>query len=831
MQINTDSVYVGEIRLFAGSFAPDGWVFCDGRLLDIKTYTSLFVIIGTRYGGNGTTNFALPDLRGRVPVQFYNTGVSEYSMNRPGQKGGNSKINLTVNQLPSHYHPAQVKGKVNLKMQGINASASQFDPTNAYPAIVTRASSQYNTFGFPKDGPLVDMAGSTANIDPSMVNVMVSPMGTGADIDITPSYLTICYIIAVEGMASNPWNLQEERLTGLKIAGFQTVPAFNPAVKEYFIDVPATLNNIAIIPTADTNNATITINGIAVDSGKTQNIGLPSGSGIYKTQINVLSRDGVVVEYSLASYKGMPLLNALTVLGGIPATKFMSCLFEYMIYADTSSDNITLTPSANIPNAIITINNVNAENNAPFSFSLQNDRETINILVTSADKKLMTKYVLNVVKTPLLSSLNIDGRTLVPVFEPTVFHYVDEVSTPVDKVSLTPTAMDPDAKIVVSSNDGAEFMSVLSDEKAWVDLVPGMNSVIIGLSSKDNANISSFYRISIRRYTDLLLLNKLIVNKQGSQDPCPLSPGFDPRVLNYTLYLTESCVVQVAVSTSRNYNAAITIQGVKVSDSGIGTVQLNNGENIITIKVATESVSTEYKITAYVVTNKAYLTNIKTSIGQLQPAFLPNILNYKLKVNYLYGNGRFKLTPYGPDSTVSISMNGKSVSSGESCDIPLVDPLNNAKTISIVASKNQSSSPYISYHGYYVIEVENDPAPINPQIMNRYAFYDVHNMVIAYAKANLAPCQVYCILQTSDTPLPTPTQVVNGLNGKGQMALFHANSAVNAAMVAMFTTNCLTQEGSYQVCFLAQDMYGRNSEVSSVAVSADKDENEVASYS
>jgi microcystin-dependent protein len=828
MQI--DNVYVGEIRLFSGNFAPDGWAFCDGRLLDISTYTPLFTIIGNRYGGNGITNFALPDLRGRVPVHFYNTGISEYSMNRPGQKGGNSKINLTVNQLPSHFHTAQVEGNVKMRMQGINVLASQPTPTNAYPAIVNKSGNPSNAFALPKDGPLVDMAESNAKIDPAMVNVTVDPIGTGEKVNIMPPYLTIGYIIAVDGIMPHVGNMQEEKLTGLTIVGFQTVPAFNPSVKEYIIDIPATQNNIKIIPTADTNNATIAINSIAIESGKTQTIGLPSGSGIYKTQIDVLSRDGVVVTYSLASYKGMPLLNALTVSGGIPTTKFISCLFEYMIYADTSSDSIILTPSANIPNAIITINNVIAGNNAPFSFSLQNDQETINILVTSADKKLMTKYVINVKKMPLLSDLSIDNGNLVPVFEPTVFRYFDDVSNLVDRVSLTPTAMDPDSKIVVSSNEGAKFISVASGEKALVDLVLGYNSLIVGLSSKNNANtsINSFYRINIQRNAAQLLLSKLVINKQGSQDPCLLSPGFEPWVLNYTLYFTEPCVVQVAVSTREYYNASITIQGVKVSDSGIGTVQLNTGENIITIKIATESISTEYKITAYVATNEAYLTNIKTSIGQLQPAFLPNVLNYKLRINYTLANNYFNLTPYSSSSDISIKVDGNSVPSGHSCKIDLPNPITNSKTIQIIAIMQK---PLIPIFSFYSIEVENDTNPINPQILSRYAFYDENNIVRAFTKANVVPCQVYCIVQTSDTPMPTKTQVVNGLNGKGQTALFHANSPANSANVAMFTTNQLPQGEIYQVCLVAQDMYGRNSEVSSVWVSSDKEENEVAIYS
>ena len=60
--------YIGEIRMFAGNFAPAGWAFCDGRVLAITVYDALFTLIGTRYGGDGQSTFALPDLRGRIPI-------------------------------------------------------------------------------------------------------------------------------------------------------------------------------------------------------------------------------------------------------------------------------------------------------------------------------------------------------------------------------------------------------------------------------------------------------------------------------------------------------------------------------------------------------------------------------------------------------------------------------------------------------------------------------------------------------------------------------------------------------------------------------------------
>jgi microcystin-dependent protein len=96
--------YVGEIRMFAGNFAPQGWAFCDGSLLAISQNDVLFNLIGTTYGGDGQTTFALPDLRSRVPVHMgQGAGLSARTI---GQSGGAEAVTLTTNQLPQHTHAA-----------------------------------------------------------------------------------------------------------------------------------------------------------------------------------------------------------------------------------------------------------------------------------------------------------------------------------------------------------------------------------------------------------------------------------------------------------------------------------------------------------------------------------------------------------------------------------------------------------------------------------------------------------------------------------------------------------------------------------------------------
>jgi microcystin-dependent protein len=98
--------FVGEIRMFAGNFAPAGWAFCDGQPLPISENETLFTLIGTTYGGDGQETFNLPNLQSRVPIHAGNGFTL-------GETGGVESVTLTIQQIPSHNHPATCKGGVN----------------------------------------------------------------------------------------------------------------------------------------------------------------------------------------------------------------------------------------------------------------------------------------------------------------------------------------------------------------------------------------------------------------------------------------------------------------------------------------------------------------------------------------------------------------------------------------------------------------------------------------------------------------------------------------------------------------------------------------------
>ncbi len=136
--------YVGEIRMFAGSFAPAGWMFCEGQLLPISQNDTLFQLIGTTYGGDGQSTFALPDLRGRIPIHQGNGFAL-------AQSGGVETVTLTVTQIPAHSHPflgsTSVANDANPKGNATAQASAFFPYLNAPPAALMAAQSVSQTGG------------------------------------------------------------------------------------------------------------------------------------------------------------------------------------------------------------------------------------------------------------------------------------------------------------------------------------------------------------------------------------------------------------------------------------------------------------------------------------------------------------------------------------------------------------------------------------------------------------------------------------------------------------------------------------------------------------
>lgn len=133
--------YLGEIRMFGGSYAPAGWALCDGSLVPIAENDALFTLIGTTYGGDGVTNFALPDLQGRVLVHQGQNPQTQTTFSL-GQKGGSEEVTLNTEQMPAHTHAVSAQtagGEIDTPDQGYFAQTQQLYSSSAPSARMNAA--------------------------------------------------------------------------------------------------------------------------------------------------------------------------------------------------------------------------------------------------------------------------------------------------------------------------------------------------------------------------------------------------------------------------------------------------------------------------------------------------------------------------------------------------------------------------------------------------------------------------------------------------------------------------------------------------------------------
>lgn len=164
--------YVGEIRMFGGNFAPQGWMFCEGQLLPISENETLFQLIGTTYGGDGLSTFALPDLRSRIPIHQGNSFIL-------GETGGVEDVTLTVNQLPVHTHALLASSDL----------ASDANPGGRVVAQDAVAGSDL----YLEDVP-----------DATMATTSISPIGGSQPHTNIQPYLCVSFIISLFGVFPPP---------------------------------------------------------------------------------------------------------------------------------------------------------------------------------------------------------------------------------------------------------------------------------------------------------------------------------------------------------------------------------------------------------------------------------------------------------------------------------------------------------------------------------------------------------------------------------------------------------------------------------------------------
>lgn len=190
--------FLGEIIMFAGNFAPRGWAFCDGQIMSIAQNTALFSILGTTYGGNGQTTFALPNLQGRVAVhEGQSPGTSVYTL---GESSGVEDVTLDMTQMPMHNHAVALSGtgsaSVALGASSANGNTPTPGPTTV-PAKVASGLNALNAFSTTAPDTTLLPVSTTTN-----VNVSGNTGGAGGSLpfSVVQPYQVVNFIIALEGI-------------------------------------------------------------------------------------------------------------------------------------------------------------------------------------------------------------------------------------------------------------------------------------------------------------------------------------------------------------------------------------------------------------------------------------------------------------------------------------------------------------------------------------------------------------------------------------------------------------------------------------------------------
>ena len=180
--------FIGEIKMFGGNFAPRGYSFCEGQLLPINSYQALFSLLGTIYGGDGRTTFALPDLRGRSPLHFgRGPGLSDI---RLGQKGGAEIVTLNQNQIPSHTHAVSA-GTAAFALPCSTQPGDSDSPAGRIPAVSANGEEQFTQVG--------NANAQTAAANTNVTGITVGNTGGNQYHENRAPYLAISFIIALQG--------------------------------------------------------------------------------------------------------------------------------------------------------------------------------------------------------------------------------------------------------------------------------------------------------------------------------------------------------------------------------------------------------------------------------------------------------------------------------------------------------------------------------------------------------------------------------------------------------------------------------------------------------
>ncbi|MBN1497733.1 MAG: DUF2341 domain-containing protein [Spirochaetes bacterium] len=479
-------------------------------------------------------------------------------------------------------------------------------------------------------------------------------------------------------------NIGSADLSNLELSSGDLTPEFQPAVITYTSDIDNTVPSITVTPTSVEEEAVILVNGVQVVSGQASGP-IVMNYGENQITVDVTSYDGLLTRTYYLTVLRCNLDNAylsnLELSSGTLEPEFAAGTDSYIAYVDITVPSITVTPTAEEPYSTIRVNGtvVLSGEQSP-GIALSPGENIIDVAVLSYDGTVGRTYTVTIYQSDIanadLSNLAMSTGSFNESFSPNTLNYTSNIHETVSSLRVTPTAVDPYARISVAG------LSVFSGQpSSLIGLITGFNPSIDTVVTSADGSVSKTYSIVINRFDFFsYILSGLVVTDQAAS-AVVYNPAFDPGQTAYSANIDTS-VTAVRVTPSA-VAGVITVNGSVVSSgSASDLINMNHGVNTITVTVTNGLNSQTYTVTlTRFDPDNANLSNLSISNGTLSPVFNENTTSYTANVS----TSSITVTPTLSESYSSVEVNGIPVNSGQpSASIP-INIGNNIITITVTS--------------------------------------------------------------------------------------------------------------------------------------------------
>ena len=497
------------------------------------------------------------------------------------------------------------------------------------------------------------------------------------------------YTVVVKRALSTNANLYNIRLSSGTLS-----PAFSSATTLYTATVINSVSSITIVPTTAVTTSTVTVNGIAVTSGKASGeIALAVGSN--SITIEVTAQDGVTTSiYTVnVTRDNVPNTNlsGLLLSNGSLSPSFVSTTTSYTATEANGVLSVTVTPTASDPTSTITINSTAVTSGtASAAIPLNTGLNTITIVVTANDGVTTKTYTVSVTRLESsdasLKALNISTGGLVPAFSSGTLNYTRSVGNGTSSVTVTPTTNDPTATVKVN---GAAVAS--GTASGTISLNVPTTAIQIVVIAQDGT--AETYTITVTRapssndYLSSLLINNGTVT---------YTPAFASATKSYTATVPDTTTVVRITPTATITGSTIKVNGTTVTSGKVSAnIPLSVGANSITTEVTAQDGVTTTTYTLNItrsLSTDASLKSLAISTGGLVPVFATGTLNYTRSVGN--GTSSVTITPTPTNSSATVKVNGVTVAAGTVSGVIALNVGNTVINTVVTAQDGKTTETY-----------------------------------------------------------------------------------------------------------------------------------------